>query len=55
MKHLTHTWLLIVAVMLGGSIAVCGKTTATESAEVFPVRHAMPRSPETKKNSTASQ
>jgi type IV pilus assembly protein PilP len=49
MKHLTHTWLLIVAVMLGGAIAVCGKTTATESAEVFPVRHAMPRSPETKK------
>ncbi|MGM0395266.1 MAG: pilus assembly protein PilP [Thermodesulfobacteriota bacterium] len=46
MKHLTHTWLLMVTVMLGVSIAVCGKTTATESAGTSPVRHAIPRSPE---------
>jgi len=33
-----------VTVMLGVSITVCGKTTATESAGTSPVRHAMPRS-----------
>jgi Tfp pilus assembly protein PilP len=44
MKHLTHTWLLIVTVMLGVSITVCGKTTATESAGTSPVRHAILRS-----------
>ena len=33
-----------MTVMLGVSITVCGKTTATESAGTSPVRHAMPRS-----------
>jgi type IV pilus assembly protein PilP len=49
MKHLTHTWLLIVTVMLGISIAGWGKTTAAESFGTSSVRHAMPRSPETEK------
>ncbi|MDZ7667718.1 MAG: pilus assembly protein PilP [Desulfotignum sp.] len=44
MKHLTHTWLLIMTVMLGVSITVCGKTTATEAAGTSPVPHAIPRS-----------
>jgi type IV pilus assembly protein PilP len=49
MTHLTHKRLLIAAVMLGVTIAVCGKTTATESAGPPPVLYAMPRSPKTEK------
>lgn len=44
MTYWAHKWLLILAVMLGGVIGVCGANATTESAGKSPVLHAMPRS-----------
>ncbi len=44
MTYWAHKWLLILAVMLGGVIGVCGANATTGSAGKSPVLHAMPRS-----------